>query len=60
MVPMILLVPAFFAARSYPLDKHTHHKLCRYLEFQRGQKSTSNLDDEELEQMKRLLIGDSR
>ena len=56
LVPVILLIPAFFAARSYPLDKHTHGKLRRFLEFQRGEKSTSNLSDEELESMKRLLV----
>ena len=56
LVPVILLIPAFFAARSYPLDKRTHGKLRHFLEFQRGEKSTSNLSDEELESMKRLLI----
>lgn len=55
-VPMVLLVPAFLAAKRYPLDKVTHGKLRRYLEFQRGQKESSNLSDGELETMKRLLI----
>ena len=55
-VPVLLLIPAFFAARTYPLDKTTHGRLRRYLEFQRGQESTSNLTDEELDDMKRRLI----
>ena len=55
-VPMVLLVPAFLAARAYPLDKLTHGRLRRYLEFQRGQVDTSNLSDSELEAMKRQLI----
>jgi Na+/melibiose symporter-like transporter len=55
-VPVLLLIPAFFAARTYPLDKTTHGRLRRYLEFQRGQESTSNLTDEELADMKRRLI----
>ena len=53
---MVLLVPAFLAARAYPLDKLTHGRLRRYLEFQRGQVDTSNLSDSELEAMKRQLI----
>ena len=56
LVPMVLLVPAYFVAKTYPLDKRTHGRLRRYLEFQRGQRSSSNLSDEELESMKRLLI----
>lgn len=56
MVPMVLLVPAFLAARTYPLDKQTHGKLRRYLEFQRGQEDTSNLSDGEVDAMKRLLF----
>jgi oligogalacturonide transporter len=56
MVPMVLLVPAFFAARGYPLDKQTHGKLRRYLEFRRGEEETSNLSEEEVDAMKRLLI----
>lgn len=56
LVPMVLLIPAFFAARSYPLDKVTHGKLRNYLEFQRGQKKGSGLSDDELQKMKRLLI----
>jgi len=56
LVPIALLIPAFLAARSYPLDKLTHNKLRRYLEFQRGEKGTSNLSDNELEDIRRLLI----
>lgn len=56
LVPMGLLIPAFLKARTYPLDKLTHNRLRRYLEFQRGQESTSNLSDGELDAMKRLLI----
>ncbi|MAT93695.1 MAG: MFS transporter [Halioglobus sp.] len=56
LVPIALLVPAFLAARTYPLDKLTHNSLRRYLEFQRGEKSDSNLSDDELEAMRRLLI----
>lgn len=56
LVPMVLLVPAFLAARTYPLDKQTHNRLRRYLEFQRGEKDTSNLSDSELDEIKRLLI----
>ncbi len=56
LVPMVLLVPAFFAARRYPLDKATHGKLRRYLEYARGQEATSNLSEAEVESMKRLLI----
>lgn len=55
-VPMVLLVPAFFAAKSYPLDKLTHGKLRRYLEYLRGQEATSNLSETEVDAMKRLLI----
>ena len=55
-VPMVLLVPAFFAARTYPLDKQTHGRLRRYLEFQRGQEETCNLSPTELEDMKQRLI----
>lgn len=56
LVPMVLLVPAFFAARTYPLDKLTHGKLRRYLEYQRGQEETSNLSQGEVDAMKRMLI----
>lgn len=56
LVPMLLLIPAWLAARTYPLDKRTHGRLRRYLEFQRGEKTTSNLSDAELAEMKRLLI----
>ncbi len=56
LVPLLLLVPAFFVARSYPLDKVTHGRLRRYLEFRRGQQGESNLTDDELAAMKRLLI----
>ncbi|QFU76827.1 MFS transporter [Halioglobus maricola] len=56
LVPMLLLIPAFFAARTYPLDKVIHGRLREYLEYRRGQREESNLDDEELESMKRLLI----
>jgi Na+/melibiose symporter-like transporter len=56
MVPMGLLIPAFLVARSYPLDKHTHSRLRRYLEYQRGEIEHSNLSDSELDAMKRLLI----
>lgn len=55
-VPMVLLIPAYLAARTYPLDKITHGKLRRYLEFRRGERDASNLNDSELEAMKRLLI----
>lgn len=55
-VPVVLLIPAFFAAKSYPLDKHTHGRLRRYLEYQRGQEETSNLSPDELESMKQRLI----
>ncbi len=55
-VPVLLLIPAFFAAKTYPLDKQTHGRLRRYLEYQRGQEETSNLSDNELEDMKRRLI----
>lgn len=55
-VPMVLLVPAWFAARTYPLDKQTHGRLRRYLEYQRGQEETSNLNADELEDMKQRLI----
>lgn len=56
LVPMALLNPAFIKARTYPLDKSTHHRLRRYLEFQRGEEQTSNLSESELAAMKRLLI----
>lgn len=56
LVPMVLLVPAFLTARTYPLDKSTHNRLRRYLEFQRGEERSSNLSEDELEAMKRLLI----
>ena len=56
LVPMALLIPAFIKARTYPLDKSTHNRLRRYLEFQRGEESTSNLSNSELVAMKRLLI----
>jgi oligogalacturonide transporter len=56
LVPMVLLVPAFIAARSYPLDKATHGRLRHYLEFRRGQRESSNLSEPELEAMKKLLI----
>ena len=55
-VPMALLIPAFFAARSYPLDKYTHGRLRRYLEYQRGERDDSNLDEHELLAMKEKLI----
>ena len=55
-VPVVLLIPAFFAAKTYPLDKQTHGRLRRYLEFQRGQEETSNLTEEELQEMKQRLI----
>ncbi|MEM1113346.1 MAG: glycoside-pentoside-hexuronide (GPH):cation symporter [Pseudomonadota bacterium] len=56
LVPMGLLIPAFLVARSYPLDKQTHSRLRRYLEFQRGEVAQSNLSDSELDAMRRLLI----
>lgn len=56
LVPMALLLPAWLTARTYPLDKVTHGRLRRYLEYQRGEASTSNLSDEELDGIKRLLI----
>ena len=56
LVPLALLVPAWLTARTYPLDKATHGRLRRYLEFQRGEQDSSNLDADELEAMKRLLI----
>jgi oligogalacturonide transporter len=56
LVPVSLLIPAFLTARAYPLDKLTHGRLRRYLEFQRGEKNSSNLSDSELDAMKKLLI----
>lgn len=56
LVPMALLVPAWLTARTYPLDRETHGRLRRYLEFQRGEVQTSNLSDDELRDMKRVLI----
>ncbi len=56
LVPMALLVPAWLTARTYPLDKATHGRLRRYLEFQRGEADTCNLSDAELLDMKRALI----
>ena len=56
LVPMVLLVPAFITAKSYALDKMTHNRLRRYLEFRRGERATSNLSESEVEAMKRLLI----
>lgn len=55
-VPIGLLVPAFLAARTYPLNKLTHNRLRRYLEFARAEKSTSNLTDDELQELKQRLI----
>jgi Na+/melibiose symporter-like transporter len=55
-VPMVLLIPAFFIARTYALDKLTHNQLRRYLEFRRGEEPASNLSESEVEAMKRLLI----
>jgi oligogalacturonide transporter len=55
-VPVLLLIPAFFVARTYPLDKFTHGKLRRYLEFRRGEHTDSNLSDDEVAAMKKLLI----
>ena len=52
----IWVVPAWVTARTYPLDKATHGRLRRYLEFQRGEETTSNLSDDELQDMKRALI----
>ena len=56
LVPMVLLVPAFLVARRYPLDKETHGQLRRYLEFQRGEQTESNLSGPELEHIRKLLI----
>ena len=56
LVPLLLLVPAWLTARTYPLDKHTHGRLRLYLEFQRGELPTSNLSEQELADMKRALI----
>ena len=56
LVPCALLIPAFFTARSYPLDKITHDRLRRYLEFQRGETLQNNLSDSELAAMRKLLI----
>jgi oligogalacturonide transporter len=53
--PLILLIPAFFVARSYPLDKDTHGKLRHYLEFKRGERSDNNLSETELEGLKKKL-----
>jgi oligogalacturonide transporter len=55
-VPMLLLIPAFFTAKTYPLDKLTHNKLRRYLEFLRGEHKESNLSETEIKKIKRLLI----
>ncbi|CAA0098967.1 Isoprimeverose transporter [Halioglobus japonicus] len=56
LVPIMLLIPAFMIAKTYALDKQTHNRLRRYLEFKRGEVSTSNLTEPEVEAMKRLLI----
>ncbi len=54
--PIVLLIPAFYAAHTYPLDKPTHDKLRSYLEFKRGERDDNNLSDTELEQLKSTLI----
>ncbi len=54
--PLVLLIPAFFAARSYPLDQATHEKLRHHLEFKRGEREHDNLSEQELAIMKEQLI----
>jgi Na+/melibiose symporter-like transporter len=55
-VPMLLLIPAFFIAKTYPLDKLTHNKLRRYLEFRRGEEDNSNLSEQEVKTITKLLV----
>ena len=54
--PLVLLIPAYFAANSYPLDQKTHQKLRKHLEFIRGERQEDNLSAQELKAIKELLI----
>ena len=54
--PLILLVPAWFASKKYPLNQETHQKLIEHLEYIRGENEEDNLNSEELEQIKSKLI----
>lgn len=54
--PVCLLIPAYFAAKTYPLDQQTHQKLRTHLEFKRGERADDNLSAKELKEIKSLLI----
>ena len=54
--PLALLIPAFFAAKKYPLDMNIHKKLRDHLEFVRGEVETDNLNSSELNELKSKLI----
>lgn len=56
LVPLLLLIPAFFVAHRFPLDMSTHGRLRKYLEYKRGETQHNNLSDDELAVMRKLLI----
>ncbi|MFA9390959.1 MAG: MFS transporter [Prolixibacteraceae bacterium] len=54
--PLILLIPAYFVAKKYPLDKETHENLKKHLEFKRGELEVDNLSPKELKDLETKLI----
>ncbi|MNY49412.1 hypothetical protein D3C86_1848340 [compost metagenome] len=56
-IPFALLFITFNMARKYPLTQYVQEKLNHYLEFKRGNIKESPLSENEVEEMKRTLIG---
>jgi sugar (glycoside-pentoside-hexuronide) transporter len=54
--PFVLLFITFNMAKRYPLDKEIHEKLNKYLEFKRGILKENPLPENEVEEVKKILI----
>ena len=55
-IPVVLLLVTIFFARKYPLTKEVHDKLRNLLEFKRGDRESTELSQEEIEDLTKKLV----
>jgi oligogalacturonide transporter len=57
LVPVLFLAIGIFFAFKYPLDHHVHARLNRILETRRAEETETPQDQEEINELKELLVG---
>jgi oligogalacturonide transporter len=55
-IPVVLLLVTIFFARKYPLTKEVHDRLRNLLEFKRGDRESTDLSPEEIEDITKKLV----